>query len=194
MKIWIKALLIAIIVMAVIKVSHYATTGLQQGFVIGSNSMNPNMQSGDLILVQSSQLVDIKTYEDSKLLDYKSFNDYGDVIAYKPFGKERSSPIIHRAMYYVEEGKPMWINGPPAPHAGYITKGDNVKTNPSYDQQGGISYNQPVKNEWIIGVAKVRDPYLGYLSSGMGGTILIGAVVYIIIILGYLIRTRKHTS
>jgi len=38
--------------------------------------MNPNMQSGDLILVQSSQRVDIKTYEDSKLLDYKSFNDY----------------------------------------------------------------------------------------------------------------------
>jgi signal peptidase len=79
----------------------------------------------------------------------------------------------------------MLINGPMAPHAGYITKGDNGKTNPSYDQQGGISYNQPVKKEWIIGVAKVRDPYLGYLSSGIGGTILIWAVVYIIL-LGYL--------
>lgn len=189
MKIWIKALLLTIILIAVMKVSIYATTGLQQGFAIESNSMGPNIQIGDLILVQSSQRVDIKTYEDGELLDYKYFNDYGDVIAYKHLGRERFTPIMHRAMYYVEEGKPMWIDGPSAPHAGYITKGDN---NHVYDQQAGISYNQPVKKEWIIGVAKVRYPYLGYLS-GIGGTILIWTVVYIIS-LGYLIRRRRHTS
>ena len=189
MKIWIKALLLAIILIAVMEVSIYATTGLQQGFAIESNSMGPNMQNGDLILVQSSQRAAIKTYDDSKLLNYKYFNDYGDVIAYKPFGNERLAPIIHRAMDYVEEGKPMWIDGPSAPHAGYITKGDH---NTIYDQQAGISYNQPIKKEWIIGVAKVRYPYLGYLSSGIG-TIFIWAVVYIIS-LGYLIRRKKHTS
>jgi len=68
-------------------------------------------------------------------------------------------------MYYVEEGEPMWDRGPPAPYAGYITKGDNIRTNPSYDQQGDISYLQPVKKDWIIGVARFyRIPILGYIS------------------------------
>jgi signal peptidase len=68
-------------------------------------------------------------------------------------------------MYHVEEGEPMWKDGPPAPYAGYITKGDNSETNPSYDQQGSISPLQPVKKEWIIGVARFyRVPLLGCIS------------------------------
>lgn len=68
-------------------------------------------------------------------------------------------------MYYVEKGEPMWADGPPAPHAGYITKGDNPKTNPLYDQQGSISAYQPVKKEWVIGVARFyRVPFVGYVS------------------------------
>ncbi len=59
----------------------------------------------------------------------------------------------------------MWADGPPAPHAGYITKGDNPGTNPLYDQQGDISYLQPVNKEWMIGVARFqRIPLLGYIS------------------------------
>jgi signal peptidase len=50
-----------------------------------------------------------------------------------------------------------------APHAGYITKGDNEVTNRYYDQQGQVSYMLPVKEEWVIGVAKYRIPYIGYL-------------------------------
>ena len=40
-------------------------------------------------------------------------------------GDTEVAQIIHRAMYHVDIGDPMWTNGPPAPHAGYITKGDN---------------------------------------------------------------------
>src|SRR5574341_356044 len=164
MNAWIRAFLLIIIVIAAIKVSAYATTGLWQlGFTIQSKSMEPNMNSGDLISIQSSQKANIITYEVGKKFDYKSLNDYGDIIAFKPKGIPNTAPIIHRVMYYVKEGANMWLGGPPAPYAGYITKGDNAATNPSYDQQGGISYNQPVKKEWIIGMARARIPYLGYL-------------------------------
>ncbi len=68
-------------------------------------------------------------------------------------------------MYFVETGDPMWPGGPLAPHEGYITKGDNKVTNPSFDQQGGISFLQPVKKEWIIGAARFyRIPVLGCIS------------------------------
>ena len=101
-------------------------------------------------------------------MGYSSFDEYGDVILYKPRGKEGVTPIIHRAMYYVEEGQPMWPGGPSAPFAGYITKGDNPKTNSAYDQQGSISQHTPVKHEWVIGVARFnRIPMLGCVSIAL---------------------------
>lgn len=132
---------------------------------VESGSMIPHIQIGDIIFIESIGLTNITTYEEGELTGYKSFNNYGDVILYKKLGGEGGNPIIHRAMYYVETGQPMWLGGPPAPHAGYITKGDNARTNPMYDQQGEISYMQPVKKEWIIGKARFyRVPLLGYIS------------------------------
>jgi signal peptidase I len=107
--------------------------------------------------------VHIVTNEDGQQSGYKMFENYGDVILYHPYGQEDATPIIHRAMYWVEAGQPMWEGGPPAPHAGYITKGDNVVTNSHFDQEGQISYQMPVKPEWIIGTAQFRIPYLGYI-------------------------------
>ena len=46
----------------------------------------------------------------------------------------------------------------PAPHDGYITHGDN---NPRYDQASGLA--EPVRAEWVTGVARLRVPYLGYV-------------------------------
>ncbi len=67
-------------------------------------------------------------------------------------------------MYWVDIGDPMWTNGPPAPHAGYITKGDNIDTNKQVDQATSISKLQPVKEEWIIGVARWKIPLIGQVS------------------------------
>lgn len=132
---------------------------------VKSESMVPHLQIGDIIFVKSIDRTTVTTYEEGERSGYTSFGEYGDVILYRRFGREGTVPIIHRAMYYVEKGETMWQNGPPAPHAGYITKGDNQKTNPSYDQQGDISYLQPVKKEWIIGVARFyRIPLVGYVS------------------------------
>jgi len=187
MKVWIKALLILVIVIFTIKVPVCVVSGTWQPvFAMGSGSMNPNMYADDVIFVQSPYRTNITTYEDGERLNYQSFNEYGDVIIYHPYGNFYRTPILHRAMYWVEEGEPMWPNGSNAAYAGYITKGDN---NRIIDQATHISKLKPVKPEWIIGVARVRIPFIGYLLSSIYGTLLLYAVIYATV-LGYL-RKRK---
>ncbi len=158
-------LFVASVVVIFASVSHVALGLWTPMVAVESGSMIPHIQIGDIIFVESIDRTEIITYEIGKEKDYTSFGDYGDVILYRPYGKEGVTPIIHRARYYVEKGEPMWPGGPSAPNSGYITKGDNTITNPSYDQQGSISYDQPVKKEWIIGVARFyRIPVLGYVS------------------------------
>ena len=188
MKVWIKALLVLIIVIFAIKVSAYAATGTCQiGFDIQSGSMEPNMHIGDMILIQSPHRTNVTTYEDGETLNYKSFNDYGDVIIYRPYGSSHRPPIMHRAIFWIEKGEEM-PDGEPAPHKGYITMGDG---NAHPDQLGIVT--EPVKPEWVIGVARVRIPYIGYLLSGIRGTLLICAVIYVAIV-GYLLRRKRIFS
>jgi signal peptidase len=122
-------------------------------------------------------------------------------------GNDKATPIIHRALKFVEKGEPMWDGGPAAPFAGYITKGDHNEiidqeagqifgmANISYLQSHrdqianlgsgvfldkrtgvviyqtangtfvgeGISYLTPVKDEWVIGVARAKIPIVGYV-------------------------------
>lgn len=132
-------------------------------FVVASGSMSPHIGEGDLVIYEDiSRVNEIKVYNNERVNGYKSFENYGDVIIYKPFGGN-GVPYVHRAMYYVEKGDEMWPGGPKAPYAGYVTKGDNVATNPEYDQQISNSYLQPVKKEWIVGIARYRIPFIGYI-------------------------------
>jgi signal peptidase len=76
-------------------------------------------------------------------------------------------------MFHVEEGENWYdraderyhnaddcgeLRNCPAPHGGFVTLGDN---NRQYDQANGLA--EPVAAEWVIGVARVRVPYLGYV-------------------------------
>jgi len=132
---------------------------------VESGSMIPHIQIGDIIFVQSIDRTEIITNEAGKKMNYMSFDEYGDVILYKPHGIEGATPIIHRAMYYVNKSEPMWAGGPAAPYSGYITKGDNKITNAAFDQQGSISPGLPIKKEWVIGKARFsRLPLLGCIS------------------------------
>ena len=188
MNIWLKALLILVAVIVAIKISAFAATGTTNlGFVQESSSMEPNMHVGDLILVQSHQRTDIITYAEGKMNGYKSFGDYGDVIIFHPNGISSATPIMHRAISWVEKGEEM-PDGKPAPHEGYITKGDNnaVPDQSAFKIASGKNA-EPVKPEWIKGVARVRVPYLGFLLKGIGGTVVVLAVVYAIIV-GCLMR------
>lgn len=164
-------ILFVIMVVAIFSLISYGAMGRFSPMVaVESGSMIPHIQIGDIIFVESVDRTKIITYNEGKETDYSTFHEYGDVILYKPRGNDGVTPIIHRAMYYVKAGEPMWPGGPAAPFAGYITKGDNPKTNSAYDQQGSISPHLPVKPEWVIGVARLeRIPLLGCVSLASRG-------------------------
>ncbi len=125
-------------------------------------SMYPHMQDGDLIIIQGIDKAKIVTYDDAVKNGYKTFGGYGDVIVYQPFGRKDMTPVIHRAMYHINASEPMWKGSILAPNDGFITQGDN---NFLYDQSSGISPNTPVRDDWILGVAKYRIPFLGYVRK-----------------------------
>ncbi|MCL7476191.1 MAG: signal peptidase I [Methanosarcinales archaeon] len=152
---------IAGMILLIMLVSQITLGTPRPAVAVESGSMLPNIGIGDVVLIQSIDRTEIISYTQGSLSGYKSFDNYGDVILYHKFGNTSYTPIIHRAMYWVDEGEPMWNGGPPAPHAGYITKGDN---NRDIDQAASTSRLQPVKEEWIIGVARWHIPWVGYLS------------------------------
>ena len=88
---------------------------------IESESMVPNMNVGDLVVViQKDRFGDLQTWDDGKISGYKKFGDYGDVIIYRPNGltdmwasigllplSKAQHPIIHRAMTWTNAGLPV---------------------------------------------------------------------------------------
>lgn len=153
----------AIAVIAVIGLALYAYAGVWPPMVsVDGTSMYPHMHDGDLILIQHVDYSKIMTYDMGKAAGYSTFGNYGDVIVYQPFGQKDMTPVIHRAMYPVNASDPMWQGSAAAPNSGFITKGDN---NFLFDQSSGVSPNTPVKPEWVLGVARLRIPYLGYVRS-----------------------------
>jgi signal peptidase len=109
--------------------------------------------------------------------EYRTFQRPGDVIVFEPNGNERRTPVIHRAMLWVGAGEnwydranPEYVGSAdgcdelrncPAPHAGFITKGDNAVTNSRYDQVTGAS--TVVRPEWVVGTGAYRIPRLGFI-------------------------------
>lgn len=165
---WLKGILrdvlwVIVLLLLFTSASKLALGVWQPLVVVESGSMEPHLYRGDVVVIRSSHMGSIITWREGKTMGYKSFGDFGDVILYYKYGRD-GTPIIHRAMYYVEKGEPMWEGGPPAPHAGYITKGDNPLTNPYYDQQGSISYLTPVRDGWVVGKAMMRIPKIGYIT------------------------------
>ena len=150
---------------------------------IESESMVPNMNVGDLVFVVSAdRFGDLQTWKEGQVTGYTKFDDYGDVIIYKPNGASSVHPIIHRAMVWAEEGQTFQVTtgnlnySYTAPHAGYITKGD---TNAVIDQTGwesdyrGLGPLEPVKDEWLVGKAFFKIPLLGFVFLNIVPMIII---------------------
>lgn len=161
----------------------FAVSGVWPPLVaIESPSMEPHIDEGDLVFVMEEHRFagpgaqnGIVTAQQAE--EYAQFQQPGDVIVYAPDGDERRTPIIHRAMFRIEAGEnwydranPEYIGRAdsceelvhcPAPYTGFITKGDNQRTNGNYDQIGSMQISDPVKPEWIIGTAELRVPHLG---------------------------------
>jgi len=161
---FIKDLLFSIIVGAVIALALYVYAGVWTPVVsVNGTSMLDHMHAGDLVLVQGLNRGAVQTYEMMLNTSYLMFGEYGDVIVYYPYGKEDQPMVIHRAIRWVNESEPMWPGGPASPASGYITLGDN--NHGVLDQQSNICYLQPVRPEWVHGIARYKVPYLGYLRS-----------------------------
>lgn len=60
------------------------------------------IDTGDLVIVQSSDGSGVLTYVDCYPDGHRSFGDYGDVIVYERLGSSEFTPIIHRAMLRLE--------------------------------------------------------------------------------------------
>lgn len=185
---FVRELLTSVATVAAVGLLLFAVSGVWPPMVaVESGSMEPNMQKGDLIFVTEpgrympdydTAETGVVTYRTGEAEDYRTFGDYGSVVVYKnpsTFGP----PIIHRARFWVDDGENWYdqankeyINADsceellncPAPHGGFVTKGDN---NPYYDQANGIS--EPVKPEWLVGTARLRIPYLGWVRLGFSG-------------------------
>ncbi|MFB6250256.1 MAG: S26 family signal peptidase [Halobellus sp.] len=168
----------------------FAISGVWPPMVaVESGSMDPQMQRGDLIFVTEPQRFSpdyaysetgVVTVEIGSENGYRSFGGNGSVVIYDPPNR-RGSPIIHRAHFYVDKGENWYdeansryvqasncaeLTNCPAPHAGFITKGD---ANTRYDQASGIA--GPVRPGWIRGTARFRIPYLGYVRLKLVGAL-----------------------
>ncbi|WP_243837900.1 S26 family signal peptidase [Halobacterium sp. R2-5] len=171
----------------------FAVSGVWPPLVaVESGSMQPNMERGDLVFVMEEQRfapeyatgdTGVVTREVAAEHDYRQFGGTGDVVVYQPYGSAAQTPVIHRVHFWVEDGEnwyskadPEYVDADgceelrncPAPHAGFITKGDNAVTNDYYDQTRGIS--SPVKPAWVKGTAEYRIPYLGWVRLTFAGT------------------------
>jgi signal peptidase len=168
-------ILVALLVVAVVISIVFAYTGSVTPLVaVESGSMEHHINIGDVVLTRQTDRVQVVTYAEGKAINYKSFGDYGDVIVYRPNGDPNATPIIHRAMSWVNAGDRLPNSTQTAPHAGYITKGDN---NQEFDQPlllGGTPPLEPVKPEWIIGVAQQPAiPWLGELRLALPSVVLV---------------------
>lgn len=150
---------------------------------IESGSMEPHIQEGDLVvIVEEHRFADGATVNGTGVVpatrghgaDYDAFYGSGDVILFQPNGRQGVTPVIHRAMFYVERGEnwygtadPRFVGNAencqqlahcPAPNSGFITLGD---ANDRYDQ--ATWKYRPVKASWVLGRAALRVPYLGWV-------------------------------
>ncbi|MEA2054196.1 MAG: S26 family signal peptidase [Candidatus Thermoplasmatota archaeon] len=144
---------------------------------------------GDLVLVKkisSRDGITVRGESSNPATGHRTYSDYGDVIIYYPMGNRDRTPIIHRAICWVEYkgGKytvreygiedasvisipELHISGYKPMNSGFITKGDNNELPDQYPS-GGICA-QPVKPEWIIGKARGELPWFGMIKLMIAG-------------------------
>lgn len=197
--VYVREALSSVLVVVVIGAILFAISGIWPPMVaVESASMEPNMARGDLVFVMEEHRLSpdrsygttgVVTHRIGQATGYTRFNRPGDVIVYRRDGASGETPIIHRAMFWVndsenwyEKANPDAVGGAdncqqlrqcPAPHEGFITKGDNNDTNPDYDQVTGLS--EPVRPTWVVGTAEFSIPWLGNIRLWASGGILMPA-------------------
>jgi signal peptidase len=187
--------LVSATVVATVGLVLFGVSGVWPPMVaVESPSMEPHMYRGDLIVISEpgryvpaasvQGSTGVVTAEVGETAGYRTFGDHGSVVVYRPDGRG-GTPVIHRAELWVTEGENWYdradpdhhragscaeLPNCPAPHAGFVTKGDN---NAAYDQVIGIS--DPVRPSWLVGVAHVRVPWLGHVRLWLAANAATGS-------------------
>lgn len=182
-----KDIVIGVGVVVLLVLVFFLISGVWPPFVaIETGSMEPHMAAGDLVyLVEPDRYssfegpgnTNLVTLETGTATGHLAFGKPGHVVVFRPDDSDRT-PIIHRLHFWVDANEDWYDRADPdyvrdyedcdempncpAPHAGFITKGDD---NNAYDQIEGQS--GVVRPEWIEGRAVVRVPYLGYLRLNL---------------------------
>ncbi|SEO26465.1 signal peptidase, endoplasmic reticulum-type [Halogranum amylolyticum] len=183
----VRELLRPFVVVVVLGVVLVGVTGVWPPMVaVESGSMGPHIEKGDLVVVTEPSRWTATATSDSGVVTarradgYRRFGGPGDVIVFDTPEWE-GSPIIHRAQFHVEAGENWYGRADrsylpadvddctellhcPAPHAGYITKGD---ANPHYDQ--AHDRVAPVRTQWIRSKGGIRVPELGWVRLFLSG-------------------------
>jgi len=172
-----------IVILALLIIIFWFFTGLATPFAaVPTDSMHPNIKSGDLIIMKSptrnspthpAANTRIRTVSSVQGHNHASFGKSGDVIIFYAdlVNSSESEQYIHRAHYWTQKGEnwvteinSTYVEGScsdlptcPAPNDGFITKGDNKDT---FDQ---VSKINPVPEHSVIGVAQYRIPWLGHV-------------------------------
>ncbi|MFC7018437.1 MULTISPECIES: S26 family signal peptidase [Haloarcula] len=172
----------AVVAVCLVGLFLFAVSGVWPPLVaIESASMTPNIETGDMVFVMDEERFPgpdarhgVVTAAAGEQDGYVAFGRPGDVIVFMPDGDASATPIIHRAMLWVDRGENWYdradpdavgtatdcaeLRNCPAPHAGFVTKGD---FNAEYDQAGTTS--TVVRPSWVIGTGEVRLPDLGWV-------------------------------
>ncbi len=112
--------LVALAVIVVLLVSLFAYTGnWPPMYVVESDSMQHGyvdrvglINTGDLVLAQKTSPSAIQPYVVAMQDGYTTYGEYGDVILYLPNGLTDGTPIIHRALVYLEANPNGSFNAP----------------------------------------------------------------------------------
>lgn len=180
-----KDVLVAVIIILIILTGMYAYTRVWPPIVvIESSSMTHEnapygrvgtIDAGDFTFVKKvNGRSDIVTYYQGRERGYMTYGNYGDVIIFQKNGVPGTTPIIHRAIVWIEKNSSRYdipelgwygnasvdlpefnLAGYCPNESGFITKGDN---NLDCDR------HRPVKPEWIIGVARGEIPWFGAIK------------------------------
>ncbi|GGL35952.1 S26 family signal peptidase [Halarchaeum grantii] len=196
--VFVRELASSALAVAVVGLLLFAVSGLWPPLVaVESGSMHPNLKQGDLVFVMEEHRfpgdgavagTGVVTYQRGQDTGYAKFHNPGDVVVYAPYGDGERTPVIHRARFWVNESENWYdeadseyllgatsceeLENCPAPHAGFITKGD---ANGYYDQVADIS--SPVKPDWVRGTAEFRIPWLGWVRLVITGDVALSSPI-----------------
>ena len=112
--------LVALAVIVLILVSLFAyTQNWPPLYVVESDSMQHGptdqvglINTGDLVLAQKVSLDGITPYVVAMTRGYTTYGEFGDVLLYHPYGISDGTPIIHRAIVYLEANPDGSFNAP----------------------------------------------------------------------------------